>query len=161
MLLLRNVPLDGEKVVYSIVFENEKPDDVGTDEEARGMKERNKIRDILREAFKTIRVVCMPPPHADIGGTYSSSLNMALHWAGLRHVLGWVNMCGNAPPRLLGLDHPSVQIAKRGDVAWRTKVPGSTWTGFKRGHAFDSNATNRNQQRVRPAVCARVTTHSA
>ena len=87
VLLLRDVRFDGEKEVYSIVFENEELDDAGTDEAARSIEERNKIRNLLHKAFKTIRVVCMPLPHADIDGTYSSSLNMTLHWVGLRHML--------------------------------------------------------------------------
>ena len=70
ILLLRDVQLGGEKEVYSIVFENEDPDDAGTDEEATAMEERNKTRNLLKKTFETVRVVCMPPPHAQIGGRY-------------------------------------------------------------------------------------------
>ena len=51
ILLLRDVQFNGEKEVYSIVFENEEPHYAGTDEEARGVEERNKTRNLLKQTF--------------------------------------------------------------------------------------------------------------
>ncbi|CAN0316110.1 unnamed protein product [Ascophyllum nodosum] len=67
ILLLRDVQVNGEKEVYSIVFENEDSDGASTDEEATAMEERNKTRNLLKKTFETVRVVCMPSPHAEIG----------------------------------------------------------------------------------------------
>jgi len=67
IVLLRDEP-KREEEAHGLLFGKEDPESAGTQEEAQHMIARNKARDQLQESFQTIRVVCMPQPHADIKG---------------------------------------------------------------------------------------------
>ena len=143
ILLLRDVQVNGEKEVYSIVFENEDSDGASTDEEATAMEERNKTRNLLKKTFETVRVVCMPSPHAEIGGRYMFFLvlfNATLYWVGARHFFGRANMCDNAPLLCIFLTYFYPPIPANG-IAWRLWLPMGTRS------CFDKNVTHLNQRR--------------
>lgn len=67
IVVLRDVH-KGEEEAHDLLFGKEDPESAGAQEEVQHMIARNKARDQLQESFQTIRVVCMPLPHAEING---------------------------------------------------------------------------------------------
>lgn len=77
ILLLRDVP-SGEEKAHNLVFGKENPDSAGSRKEAQHIVARNKARDLLQESFQTIRVVCLPLPHADVNGGFTGSIGCSV-----------------------------------------------------------------------------------
>lgn len=73
VILLRDVP-DQDDNAYAVLFGKEDTKMANSDEEAEGMDDRNKTRDLLTTSLQSIRMVCLPLPHPAIGGMCNGPL---------------------------------------------------------------------------------------
>lgn len=68
VVLLRDVNPSEEDKAYNLIFGEESFDWTQTGERPEQIDKRNTARRELKDAFQTIRVWCLPCPHADING---------------------------------------------------------------------------------------------
>jgi hypothetical protein len=51
-----------------------------TDEELDAFKQRNECRDALKRAFASVRIICLPLPHVEIGYGFMSLTETSLEF---------------------------------------------------------------------------------
>lgn len=71
VVLLRDVP-DMEKNAHDLIFGDEDSTTADTTAEEASIEGRNKTREQLRDYFQSVRVWCLPSPHAEIDGKVQS-----------------------------------------------------------------------------------------
>lgn len=57
-----------KRQAHDILFDKEDGDAAGSDEEQKNIETRNGTRKVLRDAFQSVQVWCLPSPHAKIDG---------------------------------------------------------------------------------------------